>query len=105
MTDEEIPPPDCEECGCEMSVDTRASDLYSCRDCTGGCSCLQVAPCSHCMSCIDIEVHREDYRENELTRRRAECERGPSAAMNAKPVTPKYVVMCQGDWHNGLENL
>ena len=108
-----ITPPDCRDCNSEMSLNAEQGHYYC--TCLGGCTCHQSAPCSHCMQFVDLGDwvdNRCDYQEatgddeeNQRTNARALLESGPSAVATAEPVTPRYVIACQGDSWDGVENL
>lgn len=57
------------------------------------------------MNAIPVDVWEDQREEVYKERERERLESGPSAVMLAKPVTPKYVVSCQGDWYDDQENL
>ena len=111
-----VTPPDCADCTSEMVLDEETS-LYTC-DCHGGCLCSVSAPCNFCETTVDAGDYWENFHEikedleapdyweqNRKATSKRLLEQGPSAAERAKPVTPKFVVTCQGDWWDGQENL
>jgi len=113
LLEENFPPPIHEDCGCEMDLDSSGSaGIYYCGTCfEGRCTCFQCAPCSWCMHTIfaddwmsgEIQVGETLEKQKKVAASIKEA--GPSAAEAAKPVTPKHVITCQGDYWDGVENL